>query len=108
MQQVPRNRSIDIPRFVLEGEPACASVDPELFFPQEVEDVGGRLSARYTNLSVAKSICESCPLKNPCLIYALNNTEVGVWGGTTESQRESLRKNQRAFVFRRQSTPLYT
>ena len=108
MQQVPRSRSIDIPRFVLDGDPACASVDPELFFPQEIEDIGGRLSARYTNPTAAKSICDSCPLKNPCLIYALENREVGIWGGTTESQRESLRQNRKAFVVRRLPTPLYT
>jgi WhiB family redox-sensing transcriptional regulator len=107
MQQSPRNRYLDIPRFVLEGDAACASVDPELFFPQDVEELGGRLSGRYTNLALAKSICESCPLKNPCLIYALHNVEVGVWGGTTESQREVLRRDRKVPVGRKQKTPLY-
>jgi hypothetical protein len=107
MQQSPRSSYLDIPKFVLDGDAACASVDPELFFPHEVEDERGRVSARYGNLPLAKNICDSCPLKNPCLIYALHNIEVGIWGGTTESQREILRRNAKIPISRRQPTPLY-
>ena len=63
---------------------ACAEVDGDIFFP---EDVGG-VSTR----SVVK-ICESCPVKDECLELALRNQhEYGIWGGLTPVQRKKLRK----------------
>ena len=91
-----------VPKFVLSGDPACSTVDPELFFPQEQP---GQLAAKYVNLSKAKAICDGCPLKNPCLEYALRNMEIGVWGGTTESQREDLRRKGNIRVIRRVPAP---
>jgi WhiB family redox-sensing transcriptional regulator len=99
--------ALNIPAFILDGDPQCANVDPELFFPQEVEMSGSRPVSKYHNLAAAKAICNSCPLKNPCLEYALRNVEVGVWGGTTEHQRDDLRKASRVRAVRRPNTPLY-
>jgi WhiB family redox-sensing transcriptional regulator len=40
---------------------------------------------------VAKSICARCPVKSPCLAYALRVHEaLGIWGGTTEADRRQL------------------
>lgn len=55
----------------------CSEIDPELFFPEK----GG--SPRR-----AKQICANCPVRQECLEYALKHGDTGVWGGTTESQRE--------------------
>lgn len=98
---------ITIPAFILSDEPNCANVDPELFFPQEIEMSDSRVVSKYQNLGAAKAICNSCPLKIQCLEYALKNYEVGVWGGTTEHQREDLRKLGRIKRERRNYTPLY-
>ncbi len=98
---------INIPTFILDGNPECANVDPELFFPQEVEMGDSRVVSKYQNLSAAKAICNSCPLKLQCLEYAMKNYEVGVWGGTTEHQRDELRKLGNVRRDRRPSTPLY-
>ena len=39
----------------------------------------------------AKEICQDCPVINKCLDYALSaNEPVGVWGGLTTSERQSL------------------
>lgn len=35
----------------------------------------------------ALAICEGCPYKAPCLRLAIENDEVGIWGGTTEEER---------------------
>ena len=99
--------SITIPAFILSGEPSCASVDPELFFPQEVEINDSKLVSKYQNLSAAKAVCNSCPLKLQCLEYALKNYEIGVWGGTTEHQREDLRKLSNIKLSRRTNSPTY-
>jgi WhiB family transcriptional regulator, redox-sensing transcriptional regulator len=48
----------------------------------------------------AIKICSSCSVKNECLEYAVaNNIAHGVWGGTSEMRRRSmkrLRAQQRA------------
>jgi WhiB family redox-sensing transcriptional regulator len=98
---------LHVPTFVLDGDPACANVDPELFFPQEIEITKLKVISKYEDLAAAKAICNSCPLKTPCLEYALNNSEIGVWGGTTEHQREDLRKQSSIRLARRPYNPLY-
>lgn len=55
----------------------CARTDPEAFFP----DRGGSAQA-------AKRICRSCPVREQCLEYALENDErFGIWGGLSASER---------------------
>lgn len=39
----------------------------------------------------AKNICADCGVRGPCLEYALHYDEVGVWGGTTEYERNLLK-----------------
>lgn len=84
--------NLQVPDFVFKDNPACAETDPELFFPQEITDSTGNLRSKYYNLAAAKKICDGCPLKMACLEYALNNIEIGVWGGTTEEQRNLMRR----------------
>lgn len=38
----------------------------------------------------AKMWCEICPVKEDCLIWAVIYNESGVWGGTTDSEREKM------------------
>jgi hypothetical protein len=97
--------SLTIPEFLGKESvpPPCSQVDPELFFPQEIELPNGSIRAKYTNLSLSKQICSSCPLKNPCLEYALVNSELGIWGGTTEEQRRSLKTKLK--IVRNRKTP---
>lgn len=98
-------RDLTIPEFITNDTPACSTVDPELFFPQEVEIAPNKVVSKYTNLSKAKEVCASCPLALQCLEFALKNVEIGIWGGTTESQRESLRKKHRITLNRKAPTP---
>lgn len=42
---------------------------------------------RDLRLMYAKSICERCAMKQPCLELAIHRDEQGVWGGTTEKER---------------------
>jgi WhiB family transcriptional regulator, redox-sensing transcriptional regulator len=64
---------------------ACASADPELFFPISYSGSALRQVAR------AKSICARCPIQQECLSYALGAGSVqGVWGGMTEEERRLL------------------
>jgi len=83
---------IDVPIFVSEGKAACADVDPEIFFPVESEDKNGKPIVIYENAKSAKEVCSTCELKSRCLEYAITSYDVGIWGGTTEQQRISLRR----------------
>jgi WhiB family redox-sensing transcriptional regulator len=91
--------NFSLPEFLDKGEALCAEVDPELFFPQEVEVVQSKTIpiSVYKDLAAAKEICKRCPLAAECLAYALNNQVIGVWGGTTERQRDQLRRRNRAY-----------
>lgn len=63
-----------------QDDAVCATTDPDLFFP-DIRD-----PAR-----LAKRICNSCPVKQECLDYAIQaGEEFGVWGGTTEIERRHM------------------
>jgi WhiB family redox-sensing transcriptional regulator len=63
----------------------CAETDPEAYFPEK----GG--SSRE-----AKKVCAGCPVRQECLEYALEHDERwGIWGGTSERQRRTLRRGMR-------------
>ena len=64
---------------------ACRGVDPEVFHPETEEDADD-----------AKAICDVCPVREPCLEYALVVREkLGVWGGLTERERRRLLRRRR-------------
>ena len=69
---------------------ACASADPELFFPISYSGPALRQVAQ------AKAICARCPIQQECLRYALDAGSIqGVWGGTTEEERCALSRRKR-------------
>jgi len=75
---------------------ACATADPELFFPISHAGPALRQVAR------AKAICARCEIQKACLGYALDAGSVqGVWGGTTEEERRRLRRRERRAHARR-------
>ena len=58
---------------------ACATVDPDLFFPEDGDAFGERR---------AKAICATCPVRAACLAAAIERAEpVGIFGGLTEQER---------------------
>lgn len=66
---------------------SCRAADPSLFFHPEGER-GPRREARE---HAAKTICRSCPVRQPCAAHALATAEpYGVWGGLSEQDRETL------------------
>lgn len=66
---------------------ACQDTDPDLFFPV------GTTGPAIEQIEAAKTVCESCDAKVPCLEFALQtNQDSGVWGGTSEEERRKLRR----------------
>ena len=63
----------------------CRGIDPDVFHPQSDEEA-----------DEAKAICASCPVREPCLEYALVVREkLGVWGGLTERERRRVLRHRR-------------
>lgn len=67
----------------VDGTQPCMEVDAELFFPKSE-------APEYAAPAVA--VCRRCPFIHECLAYALTHDVSGVWGGTNERQRHSLRR----------------
>jgi WhiB family transcriptional regulator, redox-sensing transcriptional regulator len=81
----PRNLSASGPEpWMWEG--ACATADPDLFFPRERRD---------PEIISAKRVCACCPVKDECLQYSLDaREEFGIWGGLDEWERQGLLDKQ--------------
>lgn len=66
---------------------ACRGVDPDIFFPSSEDE---------DDAAEAKAICETCPVREPCLEHALLVREKhGVWGGLTERERRRVIRQRR-------------
>jgi len=63
----------------------CRNYPPGAFFPSD--GVG---------VDAARKICSDCPVKAPCLEYALDQRiDHGVWGGCSERERRRILKSRR-------------
>ena len=59
----------------------CRGVDLDVFFP-----------GRGESAEPARQICARCPVRLPCLDYAIRHGIVqGIWGGLAERDRRTLR-----------------
>jgi WhiB family redox-sensing transcriptional regulator len=67
---------------------ACRGVDPDLFFPL------GTVGASLAQIEQAKQVCRTCPVSRPCLRWALDSGDAGVWGGTTDEERRRRRRSR--------------
>lgn len=96
----------DYPDFHSEGPAPCTEVDPDLFFPLDKDDPLNAASIGNPNTShsiypmstaAVKQVCAGCPYVEQCLAWALDNSEPGIWGGTTDHDRRLIkRRNLRA------------
>lgn len=65
---------------------ACSGYPNTLFFP--TSDI-----TEAEVVAKAKAVCAVCPVIEDCLEYALEtNQRAGIWGGTSEQERKSLRR----------------
>lgn len=67
----------------------CLDADPETFFPVTQNDS-----------FAAKLICAECPVLAKCALMAIETREqYGVWGGLTEDERKSVRRNPHRLAY---------
>ena len=68
---------------------ACLDEDPELFFPI------GNTGPAIAQIEEAKAVCRRCEVVDTCLKWAIETgQDAGVWGGTSEDERRSLRRSR--------------
>ena len=66
---------------------ACRKYPTQWWFPD------GQWGAAKEDARTAKRICrELCPVREECLDHAVRYRELGIWGGTQESERRWRRK----------------
>jgi hypothetical protein len=71
-----------------DGTQACKGLSTELFFYDSPEDGFKRQQA-------LKPICDTCRFNTPCLEWALDNREHGIWAGTTDFDRRRIKRKIR-------------
>ncbi len=67
---------------------ACVGADPRIFTDPRPDS---------SDVRRAVGICQTCPVKQPCLETALRiepAADVGIWGGTTPHTRKGLRRTR--------------
>lgn len=66
------------------GAPPLCSDDPERWWSRDPEDVAD-----------AVAVCGLCPLREPCLAYAVAADErEGTWGGVSEAERRQITRRR--------------
>lgn len=68
------------PEWMREG--ACVGADPDMWFPP-----------KHASNQTARHICSDCPVRLTCLRYSLDHNETGIWGGTTDYQRQQMKRH---------------
>ena len=67
---------------------ACRGPQAAVFFPPTSVE---RKDEKEEREARAKAICATCPVRKPCLEYAIRIREPhGIWGGLNELERKQL------------------
>lgn len=71
-----------------QSKAACRGPQSSVFFPPSHFE---RKDEKESREARAKAICATCPVRRPCLDYALRIREPhGIWGGLNEIERKQL------------------
>jgi WhiB family redox-sensing transcriptional regulator len=66
----------------------CRSTNTDSFFP-----------SHSLGVEAAQRLCAECPVRSECLDYALlHRIDHGVWGGTSERERQRIIRQRRGAV----------
>ena len=78
----------------------CKEADPSVFFGDhehvnecDTKGCAGKSEAgRVARIAQAKTLCNACPERIACAIWAIdNNVPFGIWGGLGERERTRMR-----------------
>lgn len=84
MRSVQQQTAVVIRDTTWRAEASCHGADPDLWYPRRFD---------AATEQAAKAICATCPVRHQCLIEALEHNEgFGIWGGLSETDRRTLRR----------------
>lgn len=86
--QEPKSIEIFVPEF---PNARCKSEDNNMFFPGLLPQARSAKIYYLEKIKKAIAICMECQHQEKCLDYALQAEPFGIWGGTTEMEREYIR-----------------
>lgn len=70
----------------------CRNLDPKVFFVEDDDDD----DVVSTKTTTALGACNRCVVRKECLAHAQAHPEhYGIWGGTTEEQRKTIKTRRR-------------
>ena len=78
---------------------ACKGVPSYLFFPEEMKRNGFKENPLFLGKK-AEDFCESCPVKALCHEFSVLNDAEGIWGGTSDRQRNRRYPREERFEMR--------
>lgn len=75
---------LTLPPAELTENGACVGTDVQSFYPESADGKGASRTP--------KKVCRNCDVVDVCLAWALANDERGIWGGTTDRERNRMRR----------------
>jgi WhiB family transcriptional regulator, redox-sensing transcriptional regulator len=79
-----RDRAVTDAELDWQEHAACRSATLDVFYAED------------ERTQAALELCTECPVRLPCLDYAMRHREqFGVWGGTTERERRRIFRRER-------------
>lgn len=79
------------------ADAACRDYPSDVFFPTDRYDptLGKWIPPTSHAITIAKSICNVCTVRDTCLDAALQRNELyGIWGGMTTKERRKARRER--------------
>lgn len=85
----------DVPFPDFDGTQNCAGTDVNDYYRPTYDrsPTKAETNKDYREELKMLRVCRGCAFIEPCFQWGLANEEFGVWGGTGEQQRRSLRKS---------------
>jgi len=74
-----------------DGTQNCISMPTEVFY---LNDDDHKERYKQKDLEVLRNLCSTCKFLDSCFTYALHHERYGFWAGTTQLERERLRRKK--------------
>ena len=77
----------------------CNDAPSYIFFPEEKNDPKFRPDPLFDGMSF-RDFCDDCPVMHMCKEFAVLHDAYGIWGGSTDNQRNRRYKKEERWEMR--------
>ena len=84
---------VEVEQLDWQEDALCRDYPVDLFFgPDDALESELEKQAREAR---AKAICQECPVRDPCLEFALDTSQkYGIWGGMSDKERAAVKRRR--------------